>query len=102
MEKLSAELMSLDHVKETLDVVTCLNRVADQIKEKSADDGRISGTEAIQILVEEMGSIGEAINGIAKVKDEIPNMCEADAKHLGGEALATLMKLCEAFCGLSV
>jgi hypothetical protein len=92
--------MSLDHVKETLDVVACLRKLAEQIEDKAKDDGSISYGEAVQMVIEMMGSIGEAINGMGDVASEIANMCEADAKHLGGEAVSAMLALCKAFSKL--
>lgn len=82
--------MSAD-VKETLDVIECVKQFAAKI-EAAAPDG-ISATEAIQIGIEMMGPIGEAINGAGDIMAEFHGMSHDDQHLVGGEALCALYSL---------
>ncbi len=89
--------MSEACIKETMDIVNAFKKLAHSIKEKAAD-GTLSVGERMQVAIEMMGPVGEAMDNISVVKEEFKNLEAEDARVLGGEATGALFELCEALC----
>ena len=91
-------VMGPEHIKETMDVIAAINQFSARLREKTADDGKLSKTEMFELFVQMMGPVGDAIENIGEIPNEMAMLDVEDGRTLGAESLAALMTLCQAIC----